>query len=65
MWEIFKTIKRIATIRHTPVMLAFTANPDQTKPKFFIKATQSVAFMKNLEVGLFRICRDFIVQNFL
>jgi tRNA(fMet)-specific endonuclease VapC len=34
-----------------------TANPDQTKPRFFVKAPRSGAFTKNL--GLFSICCNF------
>jgi hypothetical protein len=38
------------------VGIVITANSDQTKPKFFVKAQQSGAFTKNLVVGLFSIC---------
>jgi len=46
-------------------MLTFTVNPEQTKPKFFIKALLRGAFIKKLVVGLFRICCDSIAQKFL
>jgi len=33
-----------------------TADWEQTKPRFFVKATRSVAFTKDQVVGLFGIC---------
>jgi len=53
-----KTKRRVAALRAATRLLAFclTANPDQTKPKFFVKAPLRGAFTKNLVVGLFSIC---------
>ena len=37
-------------------LITFTANPEQIKLRFFIKAPLRGAFIKNLSLGLFSIC---------
>jgi hypothetical protein len=57
-----KNLWRTLCVRHRFLGFGFysayilTADCNQTKPRFFVKAPQSGAFTKNLVVGLFGIC---------